>query len=117
MKETFQKIQEKLTDKTWTELQDPEFIKSLTRIEDVITQLSTQVFVFIDYFEQYVDAIQKSPVFSAPDDSQFNDSQSTNPTQTIPEPVHASSESLDGNRAERRSKEHKKTKPQGISYA
>jgi len=116
VKETFQNIQEKLTDKSWTNAQDPEFIKSLTHIEDVITQLSTQVFIFIDYFEQYVDAIQKSPIFSAPDDSQYNDSQSTAPTQTIPDPALGGSGTVAANRAERRAKQ-RIVKPQGADNA
>jgi hypothetical protein len=92
VKTTFEKLQKKLADKTWTDTQEPEFIAALQRIENTFQQMGAQIYIFISYFEQYVAAIQASPIFST-DDIQSNDSQSSNPTQTPAEPA---------NRAERR---------------
>ena len=92
MKTTFEKLQKKLADKTWTDTQDPDFIAALGRIENTFQQMGAQIYIFISYFEQYVTAIQNSPIFAS-GDSPSDDSQSSNPTQTPAEPA---------NRAERR---------------
>ena len=89
---TFEILKNKLADKTWTDTQEPEFIIALERIENTFQQMGAQIYIFISYFEQYVTAIQASPIFSS-DDIPSNDSQSSNPTQTSEEPA---------NRAERR---------------
>jgi hypothetical protein len=91
---TFEILQKKLADKSWTDAQDPEFIVALGRIEKTFQQMGSQIYVFISYFEQYVAAIQASPVFATAED-QSDDSQSSNPTQTSPDPA---------NRAERRTR-------------
>lgn len=90
---TFEILQKKLQDTTWTDAQDPEFIKALTRIENTLQQMGAQIYIFISYFEQYVAAMQSSPIF-APGDSASDGSQSSNPTQT-PAPA---------NRAEKRAR-------------
>ena len=91
---TFEILQKKLQDTTWTETQDPEFIKALGRIENTFQQMGAQIYIFISYFEQYVAAIQGSPIFAS-DDSPSDGSQSSNPTQTSDDSA---------NRAERRAR-------------
>ncbi len=85
-------MKNKLADKTWTDTQDPDFIAALGRIENTFQQMGAQIYIFISYFEQYVTAIQNSPIFAS-GDVPSDDSQSSNPTQTPAEPA---------NRAERR---------------
>lgn len=91
---TFEILQKKLADTTWTETQDPEFIKALGRIENTLQQMGAQIYIFISYFEQYVAAMQSSPIFAS-GDVPSDDSQSSSPTQTPAEPA---------NRAERRAR-------------
>jgi hypothetical protein len=94
VKMTFEILQKKLADKSWTDAQDPEFIVALNRIDNTFQQMGAQIYIFISYFEQYVAAIQASPIFASSDISS-DDSLSSNPTQTSPAPA---------NRAERRKK-------------
>jgi hypothetical protein len=76
-----------LENKTWTKKQDPKFIKALTAVEGVFNELSTHLYVMVSYFEQYVEAIQASPLYaSAPEESK-NDNEYINPTQTFPAPA------------------------------
>jgi hypothetical protein len=102
---TFEILQKKLADKSWTDTQDADFIAALGRIENTFQQMGAQIYIFISYFEQYVAAIQASPIFSS-DDIPSNDSQSSNPTQTpadVPKnPQHPSNMEQFPNRAERR---------------
>jgi len=85
-------LQKKLQDKTWTDTQDPDFIEALKRVENTFQQMAAQIYIFISYFEQYVIAIQASPIFASGEISS-DDSQSSNPTQTPAAPA---------NRAEKR---------------
>lgn len=106
----FQWLETKLADKTWTDAQDPEFVKSLEQIKTVIESLSAQIYIFVDYFEQYCNAVANSPIFN--DTAARSESQSgeVSPTQTPDSPLL--------NRAERRSK--KRVTPfqaQGIDNA
>ena len=94
---TFEILQKKLQDKTWTDTQDPDFIKALERIENTFQQMGAQIYIFISYFEQYVAAIQASPIFASSDVTS-DGSQSSNPTQTSPAPT----EEQFPNRAEKR---------------
>jgi hypothetical protein len=87
-------LQKKLQDKTWTDTQDPDFIEALNRVENTFQQMAAQIYIFISYFEQYVIAIQGSPIFASGEISS-DDSQSNNPTQTSDDPA---------NRAERRAR-------------
>ena len=89
-----EQIQKKLTDQSWTEQQDPDFIDALKSVDTIFEAMGTQIYIFVSYFEQYVQAVSNSPLFAA-NDSQSNDSQSSAPTQTPAEPA---------NRAERRAK-------------
>lgn len=94
VKMTFEILKNKLADKTWTDTQEPDFIAALGRIENTFQQMGAQIYIFVSYFEQYVDAIQNSPIFAS-GDIPSDDSQSSNPTQTPAEPA---------NRAERRAR-------------
>ena len=89
-------LETKLADKNWIETQDAEFIKSLEQIRTVIEQLSAQIYIFVDYFEQYYNAIANSPLFNESAAMSDPDNGEVSPTQT---PVRAAA-----NRAERRSK-------------
>lgn len=93
MKTTFEILEKKLANTTWTEAQDPDFINALQNIEKTLQTMGSQIYIFITYFEQYVEAMQNSPLFATADD-QSNGSQSK-PTQTPAEPA---------NRAERRTR-------------
>jgi len=78
-------LEMKLADKTWTDTQDSEFINDLTQVKNVVENLMVQISVFVDYFEQYVQAIQQASIFSngsATSDSE-NGKVSINPTQTF----------------------------------
>jgi hypothetical protein len=88
VKMTFETLQKKLSDKTWTDAQEPDFIDALKRIENTFQQMGSQIYIFISYFEQYVTAIQNSPIFSS-SDIQSDDSQSSSPTQTSPAPANS----------------------------
>lgn len=93
MQETHQTIQKYLANKSWTDTQDEELIKSLTQVETVLGDVTTYLYIMVNYFEQYVHAVQTSPLFVTPSDSSENDDVSNGPTQTSPAPA---------NRAERR---------------
>ena len=102
-------LETKLADTTWTETQDDEFIKSLEQLKEVIEQLSAQVYIFVDYFEQYCNAISNSPIFNDGTARSNPDNGEVSPTQTSAPAA---------NRAERRSK--KRVTPfqaQGIDNA
>ena len=89
-------LETKLADKNWIETQDDEFIKSLEQLKVVIEQLSAQIYIFVDYFEQYYNAVANSPLFNESAAMSNPDNGEVSPTQTT---VRAAA-----NRAERRSK-------------
>lgn len=115
MTKALQQIQKKLTDQSWIEQQDPDFIEALKSADTIFEAMGTQIYIFVSYFEQYVQAVSSSPLFSA-NGSPSNDSQSNAPTQTISDPALGSSETFDGNRAERRSKQSKQFKKDEIKH-
>lgn len=82
MQETHQTIQKYLTNKTWTDAQDEEIINALTYAKDAMDQVVSYLYILVNYFEQYVYAVQTSPVFMNPEDVPVNDDVSTSPTQT-----------------------------------
>lgn len=99
----------KLADKTWTDAQEPEFVKSLEDIKSVIESLSAQIYIFVDYFEQYCNALANSPIFNDTAARSESENGEVSPTQT---PAAAP------NRAQRRAV--KRTTPfqaQGIDNA
>ena len=82
-------LAKKLTDKEWVDQQDSEFINTLHQLGNVVQNLSTQVYLFIDIYQQYVMAMQQSPIFSAPETAQSDEHGSVSPTQTsAPAPVN-----------------------------
>lgn len=72
-----------MENKTWTKKQDPKFIKALKNIDDSLAQLSTHLYVMVNYFEQYVEAIQASPLYASAPEEDKNDNEYSNPTQTF----------------------------------
>lgn len=99
-------LETKLSDKTWTDTQDDEFIKSLEQLRTVIEQLSAQIYIFVDYFEQYYNAIANSPIFNETAARSASQNGEVFPTQTP------------ANRAERRSKKRQTPfQAQGIDNA
>lgn len=102
-------LETKLADKSWIETQDDEFIKSLEQLKTVIEQLSAQIYIFVDYFEQYYNAVANSPLFNDGTARSESENGEVSPTQT---PAAAP------NRAQRRAV--KRTTPfeaQGIDNA
>jgi hypothetical protein len=51
--------------------------------------MSTQIYVFIDYFQQYTQALEKSIIFTGVS-AVSNSDEYTSPTQTSAEPVSVS---------------------------
>jgi hypothetical protein len=102
-------LETKLADKNWIETQDDEFIKSLEQIKTIIEQLSAQIYIFVDYFEQYYNAVANLPLFNDGAARSESENGEVFPTQT---PAAAP------NRAQRRAV--KRTTPfeaQGIDNA
>jgi len=109
MKEIHETIQKRLQDTKWIEEQDDEFIKALRDTDAALAELSAYLYIMLNYFEQYVEAVQTSPLF-APADAPVQNDDVSDPTQTPASPLL--------NRAERRSK--KRVTPfesQGIDNA
>ncbi|NBV72563.1 MAG: hypothetical protein EBR60_11100 [Burkholderiaceae bacterium] len=75
-------LETKLADKTWTETQDDGFIKSLEQLRAVIEQLSSQIYLFVSYFEQYYNAVANSPLFNEEAATSDSDNGEVFPTQT-----------------------------------
>ena len=86
VKMTFEILQKKLADKSWTDAQDPEFIVALNRIDNTFQQMGAQIYIFISYFEQYVEAIHSSPLFASAPVEDKNDNEYS-PTQTFSAPA------------------------------
>ena len=94
--ETYQKLQTKIQDKTWTDTLSEDDVKFLQDVEVMSGNLISQVYIFIDLFHQYIDLVQSAAIFS-PDfvEPTANDA-NVSPTQTsAPAPA---------NRAERRAR-------------
>ena len=94
MTEIYQNLEKKLSDKTWTDTLSEEDVKFLEDVKDGYQNLVSQVYIFIDYFHQYVDIIQASAIFSQPQAEEVEENGNVSPTQT-PAPAPA-------NRAEKR---------------
>jgi hypothetical protein len=99
IKASFETISKKLTDQTWSDAQDADFIEALRNTQEVITQLSTTIYVMSDYMEQYTKAVRDLPLFALSEDA-LDDSQLASPTQTDA----ARDPRVTGNRATRRAK-------------
>jgi hypothetical protein len=106
-------LETKLSDKTWTDTLSEDDVKLLTDVKDGYQNLVSQVYIFIDYFHQYVDMIQASAIFSPQYAEQAQENGNVSPTQTS-----APAGPIPANRAERRGvKKTKPTLPQGIDNA
>lgn len=75
-------METKLSDKTWTDTLNPDDLKLLTDVRDMSENLMSQVYIFIDYFHQYVDVVQASAIFSQEYADQTQDDAQVYPTQT-----------------------------------
>lgn len=93
MTEIYQNLEKKLSDKTWTDTLSEDDIKFLNDVKDGYQNLVSQVYIFIDYFHQYIDLIQASAIFSPQYAEAVAENGNVNPTQTSPAPA---------NRAEKR---------------
>ena len=80
IQQIFETIQKQLANKTWTEQQDAEFIEALTSVGFLLGDTVTSLLSLVDYFDQYVTAVQGLPVFKmlVP----VNDD-NVSPTQTV----------------------------------
>lgn len=93
MTEIYQKLETKLSDKTWTDTLSEDDVKFLNDVKDGYQNLVSQVYIFIDYFHQYIDLIQASAIFSPQYAEAVAENGNVSPTQTSPAPA---------NRAEKR---------------
>lgn len=75
-------IQEQMKDESWKSQQNPDFINAVTKVEATMTELSMSLYVLVDYFEQYVEAIRTSPLFGGEREHTESDDVSSVPTQT-----------------------------------
>jgi hypothetical protein len=89
----YKNLETKLSDKTWTDNLSADDLKLMTDVKDVTENLISQVFVFIDFFHQYVDAVQGAAIFSPEYAEKVQDDAEVYPTQTSAAPA---------NRAEKR---------------
>jgi len=100
--EIYKNLETKLSDKTWTDSLAPDDLKLISDVKDMAENLISQVYIFIDYFHQYVDIVQASAIFSPDYHAEESNNAEVYPTQTsAPDPAEHPS-SMAGNRAERR---------------
>ena len=87
-------MEAKLADKTWTDTHTEEDVKFLSDVKDMSENLISQIYIFIDYFHQYIDVVQASAIFSPEYNAAVASNAEVYPTQTsAPAPA---------NRAEKR---------------
>jgi hypothetical protein len=91
--EIYKNLETKLSDKTWTDTLNPDDLKLITDVKDMAENLISQVYIFIDYFHQYVDIVQASAIFSPDYHGEESNNAEVYPTQTSAAPA---------NRAEKR---------------
>jgi hypothetical protein len=87
--QSFQTIQTYLKNEEWVKSQPDDLIDTLKVIEKTVEVMSTQIFLFIDYFQQYTKALEQSVIFTGVASVSDSD-ESTSPTQTSAEPVSLS---------------------------
>lgn len=75
-------ILEQMKDENWKSQQTPEFINALDKVATTMSELSLSLYILVDYFEQYVQAVYASPVFGQTPEHTENDDVSSAPTQT-----------------------------------
>ena len=87
--QSFQTIQTYLKNDEWVKSQPDDLLNTLKVLEKTIEVMSTQIYVFVDYFQQYTKALEQSVIFTGVGTASNSD-ESTNPTQTSAEPVSVS---------------------------
>ena len=90
MTEIYKNLETKLADKTWTDTLTADDLKLITDVKDMAENLISQVYIFIDYFHQYVDIVQASAIFSPEYAAAVSDNAEVYPTQTPPAPANRS---------------------------
>lgn len=81
LQKIYQTIQTHLTNDEWVKSQDPELVNAVSMCERIIHELSHQLYIFLDAFEQYAHTLEANvrvPAFDVEPDSK----EYTNPTQT-----------------------------------
>ena len=84
--EIYKKLEDKIQDQTWTSKHSEEDIKFFNDVKDMSENLVSQIYVFIEYFHQYVDAVQESAVFSPTKVEEVPEDGKVYPTQTSSDP-------------------------------
>ena len=84
--EIYKKLEDKIQDQTWTSKHSEEDIKFFNDVKDMSENLVSQIYVFIEYFHQYVDAVQESAVFSPTKVEEVPENGKVYPTQTSSDP-------------------------------
>jgi hypothetical protein len=80
--EIYKNLETKLSDKTWTDTLAPDDLKLFGDVKDVTENLISQVYIFIDFFHQYVDAVQGAAIFSPDYAEKVQADAEVYPTQT-----------------------------------
>jgi hypothetical protein len=71
-----------MKDENWKSQQNPEFINAIQRVEATMNELTSYLYILVNYFDQYVDAVKTSPLFGPAPDYTESDDVSSAPTQT-----------------------------------
>jgi hypothetical protein len=85
LQKIYQTIQTHLNNDEWIKSQDPELVNAVSSCESIIYELSQQLFIFLDAFEQYANILEANvrvPAFNTEPDSK----EWIEPTQTPAEP-------------------------------
>jgi hypothetical protein len=99
VEQIFLNLEKKLGDTTWTETQDPEFIKELGAIKAIVLNLANDVNTFMAIYWEYKRLIEENIMF-LPGSAENPENVEGIPTQTPPAPA----EPAPANRAERRAR-------------
>ena len=75
-------IAEQMKDENWKSQQNPEFINAIQRVEATMNELTSYLYILVNYFDQYVEAVKTSPLFGPAPDYTESDDVSSAPTQT-----------------------------------
>lgn len=85
--EIYKKLEEKTQDQIWTSKHSEEDVKFFNDVRDMSENLVSQIYIFIEYFHQYVDAVQESAVFSGSRTEEVPEDGKIYPTQTSSAPA------------------------------
>jgi len=84
--EIYKKLEDKTKDQTWMSKHSEEDVKFFNDVRDMSENLVSQIYIFIEYFHQYVDAVQESAVFSPTKVEEVPEDGKVYPTQTSSDP-------------------------------